>query len=284
MWQEDILALALGLGIAWSCISPSGAYASVPPPDHPFRVVIDPGHGGSDEGTVFEGRFGTVKEKDATLLLAQQVARELRARGMIVILTRTRDIDVPLGLRTSMANRLDANVFLSIHMNSSHEAAPLSPEGVETYILNNTTDATSRRLAKLENTVLGPAESDSPRPLDVSLILRDLRLDANLSESKRLACAIQKNLVSSSRLVSGRPLAPRNRGVKQALFHVLLGAEMPSVLVEAGFLTHPLDRALVLSPRRRQAMADGIARAVLDFRDLRGTSRALNTLSKCKIH
>jgi N-acetylmuramoyl-L-alanine amidase len=244
----------------------------------PFRVMIDPGHGGQDYGATFrESRNGNilVSEKEVTLALAQETARQLRARGYSVILTREFDQDIPLPKRTAMANKAKADVFISIHMNSKPGAG--GAEGVETFILDNATDATSKRLAQLENSVLSgganAALTASSEPNDLALILKDLQLDANLSQSKRLACSIQSNLVSF-----------RNRGVKQALFYVLLGADMPSVLLEAGFLNHPKDRAKVLSTAGRKQIALGVARALDDFRKAKASQTALNRLSRCKVN
>ncbi len=251
----------------------------------PFRVVIDPGHGGSDHGTIYHGAKGAVSEKEVTLKLAQQTAKQLRAQGYSVILTRESDRDISLPARTALANKLGADVFLSIHMNSDTRGGG-SASGIETYILNNATDATSRRLAQLENSVLEPEDTASPEQADVALILKDLRLDANLSESKRLACALQSHLSSA---VSGSTRsASRNRGVKQALFYVLLGADMPSVLVEAGFLNSARDRGLALSPDGQKTLSLGIAQAVDQYRKSKGSAlspkSALLTLNRCKVN
>jgi N-acetylmuramoyl-L-alanine amidase len=245
----------------------------------PFRVVIDPGHGGADLGTVYDNGRVRIAEKNITLMLAQEAAKQLKARGFEVVLTRATDKEVPLAKRTALANRLGADVFLSIHMNSTATPMVSDAQGVETYILNNATDASSRRLAQLENSVVAHEESDTPEQKDVALILKDLRLDANLSESKNLACALQTELVSG-----GASSSKRNRGVKQALFHVLLGADMPSVLLEAGFLTSPQDRAQVLSVKGRQKISAAIAQAVEQYRQLKNGSRRLAGLSRCKVN
>jgi N-acetylmuramoyl-L-alanine amidase len=248
----------------------------------PFKVVIDPGHGGTDFGTIYHNGDYPIAEKNVTLMIARQVALQLRAHGIDATLTRRDDRELPLGKRTELANRMAADVFLSIHMNSAPGAELKGAEGVETYILNNATDASSRRLAYLENTVISRDGIKTPQQEDVALILRDMRLDANLSESKRLACAIQNSLVGPR-----KPGAPRShqksRGVKQALFHVLLGADMPSVLVEAGFLSNPRDRAIVLSAEGRKAMATSIARAIEQYRRLKGTRAATVALSRCRV-
>jgi N-acetylmuramoyl-L-alanine amidase len=230
-----------------------------------FHVVLDPGHGGSDHGASFRSRTKTLREKDLTLALAREAARALRHRGIEVTLTRTQDQELPLPVRTQFANRLSADAFISIHLNSTHSGEPSGAEGIETYILNNTTEASSRRLAQLENSVLGNqlevVESDQT---DVALILKDLQLDGNLAESKRLACLLQGQLVQSTNALA------RNRGVKQALFHVLLGADMPSALIEAGFLTSARDRALIATARGQRVLGLAIARAVEAFRHARG--------------
>lgn len=248
-----------------------------------FRVVIDPGHGGPDEGTVYDnGKGDRVAEKDITLMLARETARQLRARGIQVFLTRQGDKELPLSDRTAIANRLKADVFLSIHMNStaSHpeDDGDGTAAGFESYILNNTTDASSRRLAHFENSVLKGSATDAVADqLDVALILKDLRLDANLGESKKLACGIQNQL---SRKLSAR----RDRGVKQSLFYVLLGADMPSVLIEVGFLSNPQDRALVLSYKGQKAISGSIAAAVSEYRKLRSSPLARASLSRCKVN
>jgi N-acetylmuramoyl-L-alanine amidase len=137
-------------------------------------------------------------------------------------------------------------------------------------------------LAYLENSSNRPnlpevkTQADSA---DVALILKDLTLDANLSESKRLACAIQDTLVR----VTGAKGA-RDRGVKQALFHVLLGADMPSALLEAGFMSSPEDRVQVLQPLTRMKQAIALAQAVDQFRKDFGTRQARQSLSQCRVH
>lgn len=272
----------------------------------PFKVVIDPGHGGSDHGTIYYNGDYPIAEKAVTLLIARQVAAQLKAEGMDVTLTRSQDQDLPLGKRTELANKLGADIFLSIHLNSAPGAEQRGAEGVETFILNNATDASSRRLAYLENTVISREGIETPQQEDVALILRDLRLDANLSESKRLACAIQGQLAGGKRaknhpqlaswdsrrarratIGASTPYSPdaprKNRGVKQALFHVLLGADMPSVLLEAGFLSSARDRAAVLTVEGRKAMAVNVARAIAQYRNLKGTRAASVALSRCRV-
>lgn len=255
-------------------------------PQAPFRIVIDPGHGGSDHGTIFDNGTVRVAEKDVTLALAREAARQLRLRGAQVTLTREKDRDVTLPSRTAVANRLKADVFISLHMNSTATPMVSDAEGVETFILNTATDASSRRLAHLENNVLGGSELGGG-DTEVALILKDLRLDANLTDSKRLACILQSSLVgASARFGRVRHASVKDRGVKQALFHVLLGADMPSALVEAGFLTSPRDRAVLLSAAGRRALGGAVTTAIERYRRslaLSSTAGALAELGRCKV-
>lgn len=235
-----------------------------------FTVVLDPGHGGADYGAASGHGSARVLEKNLTLAIARETARALQARKIQVSLTRDTDVELPLSVRTSFANRLKADVFISIHMNSSPEAE-IPEGGAETYILNTTTDESSKRLAHLENSVLGGSAELSNQSSDVALILKDLRLDANLPESKRLACLVQRGQ-------GGK------RGIKQALFFVLLGADMPSALFEAGFINATKDRARIAQGPALRALAESLASAIATFRDDRGTPRARATLSNCPIH
>jgi N-acetylmuramoyl-L-alanine amidase len=240
--------------------------------DAKLLIVIDPGHGGSDTGAIFDdrrsikgaikhlfkvpGKSTAITEKNLTLMIARDLARELLIKGNNVILTRNEDKDIPLPDRTALANRLKANVFISIHMNSSSEQNQKSG-GIETYILNHATDESSKRLADLENKVLKESEAvQKTKSSNVSLIMKDMILDANLEPSRQLACSVQYRLTKNS----------INRGVKQALFYVLLGADMPSILIEVGFINSKKDRDRVLNTKSRLILAAQIAGAIDDYR------------------
>jgi N-acetylmuramoyl-L-alanine amidase len=252
-------------------------------PARPFKVVIDPGHGGSDEGTVYRNGQIIIAEKDIALSLGLEVAQQLRKRGFQVTLTRRRDQDVSLPIRTALANRIQADAFISIHTNSSQADHLNTLGGVETYILNNATDASSKRLAHLENKLVSSnpnsTSSQKDQQQDVALILKDLRLDGNLSESKRLACQLQGQIASVTSRVNSNP--HRNRGVKQALFYVLLGADMPSVLVEPGFLNSASDRRLLLTTQGRTLISHAIANGIDLFRK---RSKPVRSVPGCKVH
>lgn len=236
--------------IVGSAFLPS-AYAS---PTPKFLVVIDPGHGGPDTGAVYKENKVTLAEKTLTLLIARDLARELIIRGQNVVLTRNDDREVLLSDRTAMANRLKADVFLSIHLNSSEEK--IKSGGVETFFLNHATDETSKRLADLENSVLKDSQANANGGSNVNLIMKDLILDGTLTPSKELACSVQARIKSST----------RDRGVKQALFYVLLGADMPSILIEAGFMNSKDDRVRIQNTKNRLALAAQIASAIDDYR------------------
>jgi N-acetylmuramoyl-L-alanine amidase len=230
-----------------------------------FLVVIDPGHGGNDSGASHEekkdGKKIAFAEKDLTLLLARDLARELIIKGHNVILTRNDDRLIPLSDRTALANRLKADVFISIHLNSS-SGQQQGSGGVETFILNHATDESSKRLADLENSVLKESSANEHSgSADVALIMKDMILDAALMPSRELACAVQNRLK-----VASPGTTVRDRGVKQALFYVLLGADMPSILIEAGFMNSKMDRNRVLGTQSRLKMAAQIARAIDDYR------------------
>ena len=228
-------------------------------------MVIDPGHGGGDTGAISKDKGVTYTEKDLTLLLARDLARELIIRGNNVILTRNEDKNIPLSDRTALANKLKANVFISLHFNSSAEK--ITSGGSEVFILNHATDETSKRLADLENAVLKESSAnENGGSSNVSLIMKDLILEANLEPSRKIACAVQSHL----------KVGKKDRGVKQALFYVLLGTDMPSILIEVGFLNANLDREKVLNTKSRFRMVAQIANGLEDYKFKR-------TPTKCRV-
>ena len=213
------------------------------------RVVIDPGHGGKDPGCV----WGRIKEKDLVLDIARRVAARLRKLlGCEVLLTRKRDRFIPLEERTAFANTHEADVFVSIHANAS----PVhSLSGVETYFLNLASDEQSMRVAARENA------TTRRRISDLQVILSELMLNSKINESNRLARKIHRRLIKTLR----RHWRVRDLKVKQAPFYVLIGARMPAVLVEVGFITNPREYRLLRTRRYRQAIAEGIARGIVDY-------------------
>jgi N-acetylmuramoyl-L-alanine amidase len=218
------------------------------------RVVVDAGHGGKDTGAV--GPHG-VREKDLTLSIARKVAARLKALGFAVAMTRRGDTFVSLDERTRIANEARADLFVSIHCNAARKR---KLEGVETWTLNVASDRYARRLAAFEN-----AESDRTVS-DLRLILADLATKANATDARDLAQSVQASLM---RTLRGRVGPVRDHGVKQALFYVLLGTHMPSILVETGFISNPAEEARLRSSRFQEGTAEAIARGVKDFVDAR---------------
>ncbi|HHI96265.1 MAG TPA: N-acetylmuramoyl-L-alanine amidase, partial [Thermodesulfatator atlanticus] len=214
------------------------------------RVVIDPGHGGKDPGC----RRRNLKEKDIVLKVAKRLAEKLRAKlGCQVILTRSRDVFIPLEQRTAIANMKRADLFISIHVNSSPKR---SAYGIETYYLNFASDEEAMRVAAVENAASTHSLSE------LQNLLKGILLNTKLEESRRLAEAVQKNLVKTLRR---RYRRVKDRGVRTAPFVVLIGTRMPAVLVEIGFLSHPVEAKRLISPRYQDQVAEGIARGIVAY-------------------
>ena len=216
------------------------------------RIIVDAGHGGHDTGAI--GPRG-VREKDVTLAMARRLAEKLRGQGFEVTLTRTDDRYLKLEERTAMANMARGDLFVSLHTNANPRR---DRSGVETYFLNVTDDRYARRLAARENGSLDMEET----PRDVQRILTDLDSKASAGASRTLARMVQKEITIRTRQSQG-PV--RDRGVKNALFYVLLGARMPAVLVETAFISNRAEEKRLASPAYQQLVADGVTRAVVEF-------------------
>lgn len=211
------------------------------------RVVIDPGHGGEELGTVSPSG---VREKDVNLAISKKLGALLEAEGVEVIYTRTRDMGVSLARRAEIANRSGAQLFISVHANANRDR---KVHGVETYYLDTGSRRYNRRLAGRER------RSADSQGQDLQLILRDLATRSTSAQSRRVAEHIQREII---RTLSPGHSSVRDLGVKKALFAVLLGTRMPAVLVETGFLSHR-DEASQLAKASYQAeLAEGIARGV----------------------
>jgi N-acetylmuramoyl-L-alanine amidase len=215
--------------------------------------VLDPGHGGHDIGT--HGPSG-LTEKDLVLDVSKRLGALIENRmGSEVIYTRTDDTFIPLEERTAIANERRADLFLSIHANSSPYR---SAAGVETYILNFTTSRTALDLAAREN-------ASSERSLfDLKETLNKIALKDKIDESREFASRLQTALWSIS---SKQNAAARDRGVKKAPFVVLIGAQMPSVLAEIGFLTNAGDEALLRKNDQRQKIAEALYKGIAAYAD-----------------
>ena len=212
------------------------------------RVVLDPGHGGQDEGTA--GPNGLL-EKDLVLDVALRLGKLIESRmASEVVFTRSDDTFIPLERRTAIANEKKADLFLSIHANSS--PYPLIG-GVESYYLNFTTAKDALAVASREN-----ASSDKS-VFELRDLIQKITLQDKAEESRQFAASIQAALFPFA--VRYNP-GIKNRGVKKAPFVVLIGASMPSVLAEIGFLSNAREAALLSKPEHRQKLAEALYRGV----------------------
>lgn len=212
------------------------------------KIVLDPGHGGKDPGAM---AFG-LKEKDIVLQIARKLAPILQKElGCEVVLTRNDDIFIPLEERTAIANTENADLFVSIHINA-HPSA--SVRGLETYYLNLTTNAEAMRVAARENA------TSTHQMSDLQDILSDIMKNSKMDESSRLA-----QYVHNSILTEGPKNGfgnSKNLGVKQAPFYVLIGAQMPAILLEVAFITNQQDAQNLQNPTYLRHLAEDIAQGI----------------------
>jgi N-acetylmuramoyl-L-alanine amidase len=212
------------------------------------RIVIDPGHGGKDPGAI--GRNG-LKEKDIMLKLANLVADRVRKDlNCQAILTRGEDVFLPLEKRTAIANMKKGDLFISLHVNA-HKYGKV--QGLETYFLNIALDEDSMNLAARENATSRKNISD------LQMILNDLMLNTKINESSRLADFVHEGLVRALRKGYKKV---KNRGVRQAPFYVLIGAEMPAILVELGYITNSVENRRLKSETYLKRAASGIVKGI----------------------
>jgi len=215
------------------------------------RVVIDPGHGGHDQGSTGPGGL---LEKDLVLDVGQRLGKLIEDRlGSEVIYTRNDDTFIPLESRTELANEKKADLFLSIHANSSPYP---SVSGIETYYLNFASTRDAMDIASRENA--GSQKSIH----DLGDILEKITRHDKAEESKDFAAKMQTSLYSVA--VRSNPSA-RNRGVKKAPFVVLIGATMPSILVEIGFISNAREESLLKRSEHRQKLAEALYKGVARY-------------------
>jgi N-acetylmuramoyl-L-alanine amidase len=229
------------------------------------RIVIDAGHGGHDTGTI--GVDG-ILEKDVVLDVALRVGKMLHDRlGAEVVYTRSDDTFIPLETRTAIANKAQADLFLSIHANSSSDA---SARGVETYYLNFTSAPDALQTAARENAVSDQSIHE------LSDLVKKIALKDKIDESREFASDVEASLYGG--LQRGN-VGLKDRGVKKAPFVVLIGANMPSILAEISFVTNPKDANQLQQPEYRQRVAESLYKGVAKYAgglsgDRTGTERA----------
>ena len=215
------------------------------------KIVLDPGHGGKDPGAI---GVGGIAEKDIVLSVAKKLARKLRTElGVQVVLTRNVDRFVALEDRTATANSEDADLFISLHVNASPNS---EARGIETYYLDNTTDEAAIRLAAREN------RTSRRNISDLQFILSDMMQNMKLEDSITLAHRLQGALVGGMTKITGDV---KDLGVKKALFHVLVGARMPSVLVEMFFITHRAEARAMSQDSHQDALVEALYEGIQKF-------------------
>jgi len=217
------------------------------------KIVIDPGHGGHDTGTI--GPNG-LEEKDLVLEVGRRLGKLLETRlGAEVVYTRKDDTFIPLETRTAVANQQRADLFISIHANSSHDPGA---RGVETYYLNFTSSPDALEVAARENAV------SEKSIYELGDLVKKIALKEKIEESREFASDVQESLHSG--LASKSP-AIRNRGVKKAPFIVLIGANMPSILAEISFVSNPTDEHRLETSEYRQRIAESLYRGIAKYVD-----------------
>ena len=230
-----------------ACALAVGSAAASPQSPRPAPVVLlDPGHGGSNAGAL--GATG-LREKQLSLVLANRVAERLRARGVAVQMTRTTDRTLTLRQRVAIADRGPSDLFVSIHANASPTR---TQRGYETYILTaNGVDIDGRALRSDVTTPRAGIDAET------ALVLDDVERGASQWEAAELATRMQRAL-------RDRRGSEGDRGVRQDAQHVLLGATMPAVLVEVGFIDHPVEGRQLADAAVQSQLAEAISEAISD--------------------
>ena len=218
-----------------------------------FRtIVIDAGHGGKDPGAV--GYRGT-KEKDIALDVAKRLEKKLSKNMKVkIVMTRDEDIFLRLSERTKIANENNGSLFISIHTNAAEDRRA---SGFETFLIGQNKNEAAVRVAARENAVLELEGSTSKKLTDEDLIKATIAQSAFASKSELFASLVQKEIK--------KRVQSKDRGVKQAGFYVLMGASMPNVLVELGFISNPSEEKKLRSPQYRDQLATAIYRAVEQY-------------------
>jgi len=215
------------------------------------KIVLDPGHGGKDPGAIGPGG---IAEKDIVLSIAKKLAAKLKNEmGIEVVLTRKDDRFIPLEDRTDVAKKENADLFISLHVNASPN---VDARGIETYYLDNTTDEAAIRLAARENATSRKNISD------LQFILSDMAQNMKLEDSITLAHRIQNSLVSGMTKVMSDV---KDLGVKKALFYVLVGAPMPSVLVEMFFITNRSESRAMSQGSSQDAIVEALYEGIQKY-------------------
>ncbi|WP_229860056.1 N-acetylmuramoyl-L-alanine amidase [Candidatus Sulfurimonas baltica] len=232
-------------------IKPMPAYQPPLKVDREKVIVIDAGHGGKDPGAVGYKKY---REKVVVFKIAKELAKILKSRGYKVFMTRDRDRFVKLSKRTQYANEKSANIFVSIHANAVDKKNANSASGIECYFLSPSRSSRAKRVAAQEN---------SADMSDMNMYGKDSYLNLlnhhNILASNKLAIDLQRGMLG---LLSGKYKDVKDGGVREGPFWVLVGAQMPSVLVEVGFISNPKEAKMLVNNEYRKTMAQGMANGI----------------------
>ncbi|MBW2540130.1 MAG: N-acetylmuramoyl-L-alanine amidase [Deltaproteobacteria bacterium] len=216
------------------------------------RIVIDPGHGGRDYGA--PGYYKGVHEKKVILQIGKRLAQKIKEELQCeVIMTRSRDKFLTLEERTAIANTKNADLFISLHANSSRDRRAY---GIETYFLNLATDNEAILVAARENA------TSTKNISDLQTILNDLMQNAKINESSRLAAHVQESMY---KYMKKKYQSIKSKGVKQAPFYVLLGAQMPAILIETSFISNKRECKRLISPKYQDHLCEAIVIGIRNY-------------------
>ena len=222
---------------------------------HKYTIMVDAGHGGKDSGTYWHG----YKEKNLVLSIAKKVVVRLRNLGFNVKMTRHRDRFISLGGRIRKANKASADLFVSIHANSvSNKKRVNIARGIETYFLQTTRNARAKRVAAKENREFLRGKDSATR----KVLLNAVFTGPKIALSNRLAIDVQKHMLANLRT---HFRGVKDGGVRGAPFYVLVGAEMPAILIETGYLSNPKERKKLYTPLYQQLEAKGIVEGIVRY-------------------
>ena len=227
---------------------------SPPPTRHRYTVVLDPGHGGHDSGALGGGK----REKKLVLQIGKRVRSHLQRMGYRVLMTRSSDRFVPLRERTRYANRKHGDVFVSIHANAIGDRRKRYRSGIETYFLQTSRSDRARRVAARENSVVLRRKDR----LSQNVILNSVMTGPKIVLSNKLAIDVQRHMLGN---VHKKYRDVVDGGVRAAPFWVLVGAEMPAVLVEVGYISNPKERRRLASSAYQERLAKGIAEGIANY-------------------
>jgi len=220
-----------------------------------YKILIDPGHGAHDSGAV----GGKYKEKDIVLSIGKRVYKKLKTLGFNVYMTRYKDKFVKLSRRTQKANKMNADMFVSIHANSiTNKRKRNIIHGIETYFLDKARTARAKRIAASENRSLLNSKDMATK----NVLLNAVFIGPKVQLSNKLAIDIQKEVLGA---LKSRFSYVKDNGVRGAPFRVLVGAQMPAVLIETGYISNPKERKHLINSSYQDALASGIVKGIVNY-------------------